>query len=65
MVDVPRPGTLSDPAGGDIGDAPFASPVGDFYMTNPIARASETMAECSALYAVGRGSGTEATGTDG
>ncbi|MCI0468024.1 MAG: NADH-quinone oxidoreductase subunit NuoG [Beijerinckiaceae bacterium] len=29
--------------------APFASPVGDFYKTNPIARASEVMAECSAL----------------
>ena len=29
--------------------APFASPVSDFYMTNPIARASGVMAECSAL----------------
>jgi NADH-quinone oxidoreductase subunit G len=29
--------------------APFASPVTDFYMTNPIARASGVMAECSAL----------------
>ena len=28
---------------------PFVSPVRDFYMTNPIARASRTMAECSAL----------------
>ena len=28
---------------------PFRSPVTDFYMTNPIARASHTMAECSAL----------------
>ncbi len=27
----------------------FRSPVTDFYMTNPIARASKTMAECSAL----------------
>jgi NADH-quinone oxidoreductase subunit G len=27
----------------------FVSPIGDFYMTNPIARASETMAACSAL----------------
>jgi NADH-quinone oxidoreductase subunit G len=25
------------------------SPVADFYMTNPIARASATMAECSKL----------------
>ncbi len=29
--------------------APFASPVVDFYLTNPIARASAVMAECSAL----------------
>ena len=31
------------------GAAPFASPITDFYMTNPIARASGVMAECSAL----------------
>jgi NADH-quinone oxidoreductase subunit G len=29
----------------------FTSPVTDFYQTNPIARASVTMAECSALAA--------------
>jgi NADH-quinone oxidoreductase subunit G len=29
--------------------APFASPIEDFYLTNPIARASAVMAECSAL----------------
>ncbi len=29
--------------------APFASPIVDFYLTNPIARASAVMAECSAL----------------
>ena len=33
---------------GALSDAPFVSPVGDFYLTNPIARASVTMAECSA-----------------
>jgi hypothetical protein len=27
----------------------FKSPVTDFYLTNPIARASKTMAECSRL----------------
>jgi NADH-quinone oxidoreductase subunit G len=27
----------------------FASPVKDFYLTNPIARASAIMAECSSL----------------
>jgi NADH-quinone oxidoreductase subunit G len=31
------------------GDAAFVSPVSDFYLTNPIARASAVMAECSAL----------------
>ncbi|MDP3898825.1 MAG: NADH-quinone oxidoreductase subunit NuoG [Mesorhizobium sp.] len=36
-------------AGGEIGHAPFASAVKDFYLTNPIARASAVMAECSAL----------------
>ena len=33
---------------GDVLDQPFTSPVRDFYLTNPIARASVTMAECSA-----------------
>ncbi|HEX4177011.1 MAG TPA: molybdopterin-dependent oxidoreductase, partial [Rhizomicrobium sp.] len=36
---------------GKIADAAFTSPVQDFYQTNPIARASVTMAECSALAA--------------
>jgi NADH-quinone oxidoreductase subunit G len=36
---------------GKISDAAFTSPVSDFYQTNPIARASVTMAECSALAA--------------
>ena len=35
--------------GGNADKAPFASAVADFYMTNPIARASAVMAECSAL----------------
>jgi NADH-quinone oxidoreductase subunit G len=34
---------------GKTTSAPFQSPVKDFYFTNPIARASRTMAECSAL----------------
>ncbi|MCA3692355.1 NADH-quinone oxidoreductase subunit NuoG [Aquidulcibacter sp.] len=33
---------------GDVDAAPFASPVADFYLTNPIARSSQIMAECSA-----------------
>ncbi|WP_320202345.1 NADH-quinone oxidoreductase subunit NuoG [Agrobacterium rosae] len=34
---------------GTLNKAGFASPVKDFYLTNPIARASAVMAECSAL----------------
>ena len=37
--------------GGTPDKKPFASSVGDFYLTNPIARASAVMAECSALAA--------------
>jgi NADH-quinone oxidoreductase subunit G len=36
-------------AGGQTGTAPFASAIDDFYLTNPIARASAVLAECSAL----------------
>ncbi|MEE2692413.1 MAG: NADH-quinone oxidoreductase subunit NuoG [Pseudomonadota bacterium] len=36
---------------GTLGKEPFRSPVRDFYMTNAIARASKTMAECSATMA--------------
>ncbi|HEX7758830.1 MAG TPA: NADH-quinone oxidoreductase subunit NuoG [Caulobacteraceae bacterium] len=36
-------------AAGELSDAPFASPVRAFHLTNPIARASVTMAECAAL----------------
>ena len=48
--------------GGELGRAPFASPITDFYQTNPIARASEVMAECSRVFG-GRELG--ATGTHG
>ncbi|MCB1491507.1 MAG: molybdopterin-dependent oxidoreductase, partial [Rhodobiaceae bacterium] len=48
--------------GGGTSDAGFASPIADFYFTNPICRASQVMAECSAL-AASRMKG--ATGTDG
>jgi NADH-quinone oxidoreductase subunit G len=34
---------------GKLSSAPFVSPISDFYLTNPIARASKTMAECSKL----------------
>jgi NADH-quinone oxidoreductase subunit G len=35
--------------GGAMDKAPFRSPIDDFYLTNPIARASAVMAECSVL----------------
>jgi NADH-quinone oxidoreductase subunit G len=35
--------------GGVMDKTPFRSPIDDFYLTNPIARASAVMAECSAL----------------
>ncbi len=38
-------GPKGDPAA--LGDAPFEEPVPDYYLTNPIARASVTMSECS------------------
>ena len=49
-------------AAGKTDPAPFASPIADFYMTDPISRASRTMAECTAAFAV---PGRQATGTDG
>ena len=35
--------------GGSVEKTPFKSSVEDFYLTNPIARASAVMAECSRL----------------
>jgi NADH-quinone oxidoreductase subunit G len=37
-------------AAGTIAKTPFDLPVKDFYLTNPIARASHVMAECSGLF---------------
>jgi NADH-quinone oxidoreductase subunit G len=36
--------------GGPIAGPAFASPIKDFYLTNPIARASAVLAECSAMH---------------
>jgi len=46
---------------GRMDSAPFADAISDFYLTNPICRASKTMASCSALSASGaaRGMGTD------
>ena len=43
----PAPDFASFGEAGPLSDAPFANAVTDFYLTNPIARASVTMAECS------------------
>jgi NADH-quinone oxidoreductase subunit G len=46
-----NPGDIAAVAkiGGRLGKSAFASPVKDFYLTNPVARASAVMAECSSL----------------
>ena len=49
---------------GPIAPTPFVYPIADFYRTDPISRASETMAQCSALHLAGF-SATPRTGTDG
>ena len=46
--EVAPAGELPDLAGGELDAAPFETPIKDFYLTNPIARASKVMAECSA-----------------
>ena len=49
MVDVVTPvADMPSLPAGELDAAPFETPVRDFYMTNPIARASAVMAECSA-----------------
>ncbi len=50
-------------AEGPIDPAPFTLPIDNYYMTDPISRASETMARCSEELLFGTGG--EATGTDG
>ncbi len=49
-------------AEGTLDPTPFTSPIDNFYMTDPISRASETMAACTEAFVSGRG---EATGTHG
>ncbi len=48
---------------GPVDAVPLASPVRNYYMTDPISRASETMAKCTA--ALIEGGAGEATGTHG
>jgi NADH-quinone oxidoreductase subunit G len=53
-IDAIEPGNADDirklaSLGGAPDKAPFRRAIADFYFTNPIARASAVMAECSAL----------------
>ncbi|MEQ8866534.1 MAG: NADH-quinone oxidoreductase subunit NuoG, partial [Thalassobaculum sp.] len=50
-------------ASGAVDDAPFTSPIENFYMTDPISRASKTMAECTEIFVLRRQ--PAATGTNG
>ncbi len=49
--------------GGAIDSAPFVNPISDFYVTDPISRASPTMTACSAN--IRDPNAARATGTDG
>jgi NADH-quinone oxidoreductase subunit G len=53
QIDYVAPATTFDLGAlggeGELIDVPFLSPVKAFHLTNPIARASVTMAECAAL----------------
>jgi NADH-quinone oxidoreductase subunit G len=58
---VPTPlGPFAGGAAGAPSPAPFVHPIANFYMTDPISRASATMAECAAAFApnAARGTGT-------
>ena len=50
-------------AEGDMSGDAFTSPIENFYMTDPISRASETMAECTQTFVLDRQE--VGTGTDG
>jgi NADH-quinone oxidoreductase subunit G len=50
---------------GPVAAGPFAYPIEDFYRTDPISRASQTMARCSELFVGGRHQAPARTGTYG
>ena len=63
-IDTIEPADWSDfGAAGALNGAPFASPIANFYMTDPISRASRTMADCTEAFVVPKQAA--ATGTDG
>jgi len=52
-------------APGPVDPTPFVYPIMDFYRTDPISRASETMAQCSEIYLAQRRQGPVRTGAHG
>ncbi len=52
-------------AEGAVADKPFLPAIDNFYMTDPISRASKTMAECSGAFGPGCGCNHKKTGTHG
>ncbi|TQV79102.1 NADH-quinone oxidoreductase subunit NuoG [Denitrobaculum tricleocarpae] len=64
VVDQAQPGSWKAfGSEGDLDSAPFISPVTNYYMTDPISRASDTMAKCTETFVLGKQEG--ATETDG
>jgi NADH-quinone oxidoreductase subunit G len=50
---------------GAVGPEPFAYPIRDFYRTDPISRASPTMAACAQTLGAVKGEAAPKTGTHG
>ncbi|MEC8725915.1 MAG: NADH-quinone oxidoreductase subunit NuoG [Pseudomonadota bacterium] len=62
QIDIVSPSSWGDfGVLGEMAEAPFKSPVANFYMTDPISRVSETMAACTEVFV----QDGERTGTDG
>jgi NADH-quinone oxidoreductase subunit G len=63
-LDAPHPAASLGELGkaGSVDPAAFVSPIANYYMTDPISRASATMAECTRVYAQGH---APKTGTHG
>ena len=62
QIDIVSPSSWGDfGVLGEMADAPFKSPVENFYMTDPISRVSETMAACTEVLV----QDGKKTGTDG
>jgi len=60
-IDAVSPAEPAPLAAGKVGDAPFAMPIENYYMTDPISRCSPTMAKCTEDFGIGQ----TRTGTHG